>query len=236
MVLFFHLKENVFMFKRECKMIVRLLPVLVMLYSCSYSSRAAKKQLEKAGTTVYDVIVVPGIPLKDGKWDYTMKGRVYWAKFLFDKGITKNVIFSGSSVYTPYYEGIVMALYATAIGIPAEHVFYETAAEHSTENMYYSYRKAKELGFNKIALASDPFQTKTLRSFAHKRLSPDIGMLPMIMDTMRNMESRMAEPVIDFAKAYNKDFVSIKKREGFFKRLRGTMGYNIKKDSSALAK
>ena len=33
---------------------------------------------------------------------------------------------------------------------------------------------------------------------------------------------------IDSLKAYNKDFISLKKREGFFKRLGGTLGYNIK--------
>jgi hypothetical protein len=131
-------------------------------------------------------------------------------------------------VYTPYYEGIVMALYAIAIGVPQEHVFYETDAEHSTENIYYSYLKAKKLGFNKIALASDPFQTKSLKSFAHKKLSPDIAMLPMIMDTIKMLEPKMIDPVIDIQKAFNKNFISIKERQGFFKRLKGTMGYNIK--------
>ena len=38
----------------------------------------------------------------------------------------------------------------------------------------------------------------------------------------------MIDPVIDIQKAFNKDFISIKKRQGFFKRLKGTMGYNIK--------
>jgi uncharacterized SAM-binding protein YcdF (DUF218 family) len=209
------------MLKKEYVCILLLFSGLILFYSCSYSSRAAKSQLENAGTKVCDVIVVPGIPLKDGKWSVTMKGRIYWAKYLYDKGITKNIIFSGSAVYTPYYEGIVMALYAIAIGVPQEHVFYETDAEHSTENIYYSYQKAKKLGFNKIALASDPFQTKSLKSFAHKKLSRDIAMLPMVMDTI-------IDPLIDIQKAFNKDFISIKKRQGFFKRLKGTMGYNIK--------
>ncbi|MBC7887757.1 MAG: YdcF family protein [Ferruginibacter sp.] len=181
-----------------------------------------------AETVQYDIIVVPGAPLENDQWSRTMRGRIYWAKYLYDRGITKNIMFSGSAVYTPYYEGIIMAQYAIAIGIPAEHVFYETKAEHSTENIYYSVIKANELGFKKIALASDPFQTKTLRSFTRKKLNRDIGMLPMVMDTMKMLEPAMIDPVIDIKKAFKKDFVSIKNRQGFFKRLKGTMGYNIK--------
>lgn len=213
---------------KRCSLFLQLLLSSAVIYSCSYSIKTTKKLLEKSKTKVYDVVVVPGVPLENGKWSRAMKGRIYWAKYLYDQGITKNIIFSGSAVYTPYYEGIIMALYAIALGVPQEHVFYETRAEHSTENIYYSYKKAKQLGFNKIALASDPFQTKSLRKFTRKKLSGDVGMLPMVMDTMKLLETTMIDPIIDIQKAYEKDFISIKKRQGFFKRLKGTLGYNIK--------
>ena len=179
-------------------------------------------------STVYDVIVVPGVPLEDGVWSRTMKGRIYWAKYLYDQGMTKNIMFSGSAVYTPYYEGIIMSLYAKALGIPADHIYYETEAEHSTENIYYSYEKAKSLGFKKIALASDPFQTKLLSRFTRKKISTKVDMLPLVKDTLKMLESTMIDPVIDIEKAYKENFVSIKKRESFFKRLQGTLGHNIK--------
>ena len=196
--------------------------------SCSYSAKTAKKLLTASQKAQYDIIVVPGVPLENEKWDRTMKGRIYWAKYLYDQGITKNIMFSGSAVYTHYYEAIVMKLYATAIGVPEAHIFTETAAEHSTENIYYSYLKAKELGFKKIALASDPFQTKSLQRFTRKRVSAEVAMIPMVKDIMKDLEPAMIDPVIDFQPAYKKDFISIKKREGFFKRLKGTMGRNIK--------
>jgi uncharacterized SAM-binding protein YcdF (DUF218 family) len=201
---------------------------ILLLYSCMYSQKTAKRLLAGAKTRVYDVVIVPGVPLEDGKWSRTMKARIYWAKYLYDQGITKNILFSGSAVYTPYYEGIIMSLYAIELGVPPEHVFYETEANHSTENIYYSYAKAKSLGFNKIALASDPFQTKMLRRFTRKKVSSDVAMLPMVTDTLKMLESLMENPAIDIEKAYKKDFISIKKREGFIKRLKGTMGYNIK--------
>ncbi|MEI9910661.1 MAG: hypothetical protein WDO71_13880 [Bacteroidota bacterium] len=75
-----------------------------------------------------------------------MKARVYWSKYLFDKGIAKISCTQALQLYSPYYEGEIMALYAIAIGIPKEHVFSETKAEHSTENLYYSFLKSKKIG------------------------------------------------------------------------------------------
>ena len=100
-------------------------------------------------------------------------------------------------------------------------------AENSTENIYYSYFKAKKLGFQRIALASDPFQTKMLSRLARKKLGNDIGLIPFVADTLKKMEPDMKDPAIDAQSAFNKDFIPITKREGFWKRLRGTRGLNI---------
>ena len=200
---------------------------LVSLLSCSYSNRAARKLYAEAAHKKYDVIIVPGVPFENGVWSRTMKGRVYWSKYLYDQGVTKNIIYSGSAVYSPYCEAEIMALYATALGIPREHIFAETRAEHSTENLYYSYQKAKQLGFKTIALASDPFQTRALRRFARKRVSPELGLIPMVVDTMKRLEPSMTDPAIDAKLAFRPSFISLVKREGFWKRLRGTMGKNI---------
>jgi uncharacterized SAM-binding protein YcdF (DUF218 family) len=204
---------------------------LIILNSCFYTSKTSRKLLEEAKSESYELVVIPGVPFEDGKWSRTMKGRVYWSKFLYELGIVKNVMYSGSSVYSPYYEGMIMAMYAEAIGIPKENIYYEIQAEHSTENIYYSYHLAKELGFNKIALASDRFQTKSLSRFTRNKVSPDIVMLPMVTDTVKFMEQVMIDPEIDCAKAFNKNFVSIKKEGRLFKRIKGTLGLNIKKVS-----
>jgi uncharacterized SAM-binding protein YcdF (DUF218 family) len=209
--------------------LVCLVACLLVLNACSFSNAKAKQEYTETSQTTYDIIIVPGIPLNKGVWDRTMKARVYWSKYLYDKGIAKNVMYSGSSVYSPYYEGHVMALYAEAIGIPKEHIFSETMAEHSTENMYYGYYKSLKLGFKKIALATDPFQAKSLKSFAMRKLSKDIGVFPIVYDSLKTLEPIMTDPVIDYAKAYNKDFVHIKDRESFWIRMMGTMGFKMDK-------
>jgi hypothetical protein len=207
--------------------ILGVICLVFVMISCSFTPRAARKLYIEARNEPYDIIVVPGVPLEKGKWSRTMKGRVYWSKYLFEQGITKNVMYSGSSVYSPYFEGEVMALYAEALGIPKQHIFSETRAEHSTENIYYSYYKALSLGFHRVALASDAFQTKALRKFIRRKISPEIGLIPMVGDTMRAMNPQMTDPAINYLDTYNKDFVSIRDREGFWKRLRGTRGLNI---------
>lgn len=201
--------------------------ILFTLNGCSFTSKTSRRLLKESAKTPYEIIVVPGVPFENGQWSRVMKARVYWAKYLFDNGITKNIMFSGSAVYSPYYEGKIMALYAEAIGIPKKNIFTETKAEHSTENIYYSFKKARKLGFTRIALASDPFQTKMLGKFTRNKLSADIGLIPFIADTLKTMQPGMTDPVIDYQQAFEKDFVPLTKRQGFWKRFRGTMGKNV---------
>ena len=204
-----------------------LLASIIMLNACSFSAKTTEAYYKKAVTQSYDMVAVPGVPFTEAGWDSTMKARVYWSKYLYDKGIAKNIMYSGSSVYSPYYEGEIMALYAIAIGIPKENVFTETKAEHSTENLYYVYLKSKKMGFTKLALATDPFQAKQLRRFARVKISKEVGLIPIVFDTLRSMQANMTNPKIDYQKAYNSNFISIKSKESFWKRLRGTMGKNI---------
>lgn len=172
----------------------------------------------------FDVIIVPGVPFDGNSWSDVMKLRVYYSLHLYNRGIAKNIIYSGSAVYSPYYEGRIMALYGAALGIPTEHIFEEIEAEHSTENLYYSYKIALKHGFKKIALATDPFQTNMIRRFRKKHKLP-IALLPLNFDTMSTYDK--IEPVLDPSSAYDSSFVSLLNRESLLERLNGTRGKNI---------
>jgi vancomycin permeability regulator SanA len=199
-----------------------------IIFSCQYTKEAAQRRYDHASTKTYDLVIVPGVPLEDPKmWSRTMKGRVYWAKFLYDKGIAKNLMFSGSAVYSPYYEGMIMAMYAHALGVPQKNIFSEIRAEHSTENIYYSYKKGKKLGFKTFAVASDPFQTKQLARYTRMKVSSSIDIIPFVVDTLKTIEPYMVHPRIDYNQAYVKDFVPLTKRETWWKRQKGTWGWNI---------
>lgn len=214
---------------KNYSLLIFLAFVVTLITSCQFSKKASLRKYEAVKDQQFDMVVVPGIQFQDTGWSRILKGRIYWAKHLYDRGIAKNIMFSGSAVYTPYYEAEIMKLYAVQIGIPSEHIYTETKAEHSTENIYYSYKKSRKLGFKTVALASDPFQTKMLRRFTKKRVSPEVPLIPFVIDTMKVIELSMIDPKIDYAKAFKKDFKSIKEREGFWKRFRGTMGKRIDK-------
>jgi uncharacterized SAM-binding protein YcdF (DUF218 family) len=201
--------------------------VAFLIQSCTFSKKACLKMLEDAKKNPYDIVIVPGVPFENSTWSRTMKGRIYWSKYLYDNGITKNVMYSGSAVYTPYTEGEIMALYGVALGIPEENVFSETMAEHSTENVYYSYKKARKLGFGRIALATDQFQAKMLKRFTKKIVSPDVGIIPIVVDTLESLQPLMVNPEIDYQKIFVNNFTPLTERENFRERFRGTRGLDL---------
>lgn len=202
-----------------------MLLLAIVWTSCTYSRFTKKSYAQAQKEKPYDVIIVPGVPYNKGETSNVMKMRVLWAKYLYDSGFTKNIIFSGSDVYSPYVEGIIMKLMANSLGIPADKTFSETKAEHSTENIYYSWKMAKSMGFKKIALATDPFQAGTLKNFV-KRYCPHVQQIPIVMGTL-NLNNRVL-PIINDSAAYDKKFISITERESLRERLRGTRGLKIK--------
>lgn len=206
------------------------LSLIFALSACAFSQRKSRKLLEAAKNEKYDVIIVPGIPYDQESWTKLMQGRVYWAKYLYDSGITKKVMFSGSAVYSPYYESKIMGMYGEAAGIPKEDILVEIRAEHSTENVYYSYHKSKNLGYKKVALATDPFQAKGVKSFVKRKISKNIGFIPFVFDTLSPRAKDLGNLSIADSLAFEPKFKSITEREGFFKRLRGTLGKNINKE------
>lgn len=184
----------------------------------------------------YDAIIVPGVPFEDSTWSYIMKGRVLWSVYLYKQGLAKNIIYSGSAVYSPYIEGKIMALYAEQLGVKPENIFVEPKAEHSTENVYYGSLIAKKMGFKKVGLASDKFQSRSLAEFLPKvrrKTGVDIKSIPMQEDLMSTMPH--GDPEIDFQLAEVSNFVSIIDRESKLKRIWGTLGKNIKYEEDPIA-
>ncbi len=195
-----------------------------VLTHCSFK-RYTRKSFSKAmEAKPYDVIIVPGVPFEPGKEHDVMKMRLYWAYYLYQHNFTEHIIFSGSAVYSPYVEGIVMKVMADSLKIPTNKTFSETTAEHSTENVYYSMKMAKAMGFTKIALATDPFQSKMVESFM-KKYCPDVESIPIFFDSLDISNKEL--PLIDPRSAFVTDFVSIKERQGFWERFRGTRGKRI---------
>jgi uncharacterized SAM-binding protein YcdF (DUF218 family) len=195
----------------------------LLLTYCSVRKSVVNSYDHAKKTRPYDVVIVPGIPYEKSETSMVMKMRIQWAKHLYDSGFTRNIIFSGSAVYSPFVEGIAMKVIADSLGIPVQHTFSETRAEHSTENVYYSWKMAKEMGFTKIALATDPFQAAMLKRFI-KKYCPGVTSIPVYIE---KLDMNKPLPAIDTTSCYVTNFVSLKERETFWQRLRGTRGKRV---------
>ena len=203
------------------------LALVVVFTHCSVTKQTERSYEEARKEKPYDVIIVPGVPYDKANTTSVMTMRLYWAKHLYDSGFTKNIIFSGSAVYTHFVEGIAMKIMADSLGIPLDNTFFETQAEHSTENVYFSWKMAREKGFEKIALATDPYQAALLRRFM-KRFTPGVKSIPIVFG-MLDIDDRSL-PKIDTTTAFVHNFVPISKRESFWERFQGTMGKRVKED------
>lgn len=202
-----------------------------MLCLCAFAAcitprKGPRKSYAAAATSIpFDAIIVPGVPFNGSSWDSVMKARVLWSYILYRNGYTRNVIYSGGAIYTPYVEAQVMGEYGKALGIPADRIFFDSVARHSTENVYHSYLLAKGQGFKNIALATDPFQAFMLRGFTRKRFGSPIYHLPFVVDSLAVYNN--LNPVIDARPLKKTAWQSIKEQQGFGERFRGTLGRGI---------
>lgn len=210
----------------KTKSCLLLLATFLVFAACITPRKGPRKSYVRAAAVVpFDAVIIPGIPYNGKSWDSVMKARVLWSYILYKNGYVKNIIYSGSAVYTPYVEAQVMAQYGKALGIPAAHIFCEQSARHSTENVYFSYLLAKQQGFKTIALATDPFQSFMLHGFTRKRFGTPIYHLPFITDSLAIYNS--VQPSIDARTAKMKNWTSITEEQTFSQRFKGTLGKTI---------
>ncbi|MBS1647961.1 MAG: YdcF family protein [Bacteroidetes bacterium] len=181
-------------------------------------------QYELADNTSYDVVIIPGVPFIPPSWNEVMQMRLIWAKHLYQTKKAKHFITSGSAVYSPYVEANVMKAYLVQMGVPDSLIIIEDKAQHSTENVWYSYQKAMQMGFKTVAFASDPFQTSVLYYFAKKRV-PSMRFLPVLFDTLQTLNHH--EPFINQDSLLVKNFVALPEKENWFTRFSGTLGKHI---------
>jgi vancomycin permeability regulator SanA len=191
------------------------------------TTRAEYKNLLLTNSS-FDAIIVPGIPYTKRGWNTLMKARVLWSWILYKNGMARNVIYSGGAVCTPYHEALVMGLYAQKLGIPRDHIFYDTCASHSTENVYYSYLIAQEKGFKKLAIATDFYQSFYLHGFVKKHIQTSIFHLPFVRDSLKRYESIYLNIDPKPAQIPNPEtFRPLKEKRTYFQRMKGTLGKDI---------
>jgi len=119
---------------------------------------ASKYQVTRVPAEPFDAVIVPGCPSEeDGALSYCQLGRAGQAALLWRDAWTRSFIVSGSDVHTPYVEAEAIAQAMTTLGVPPERIVLERDALHSDENVYYSSLLATQLGYKRLAVASNGF-------------------------------------------------------------------------------
>jgi uncharacterized SAM-binding protein YcdF (DUF218 family) len=203
-----------------------IMVITLFLGACSFSEKQTIAMYQKAATKKpYDAIIVPGIPYEKGTENAILRSRVFWSYYLYSNGITQNVIYSGSSVYTPYTESKAMSVFGQYYGVKKENILTETRAEHSVENVYYSWLIAKNKGYKSIALASDPKQVKLMRIYARKK-HIKIDYIPIVYSFIDSIPK--SQPEVNDSLRIKSGFIPLPERKTLWQRLMGTLGRNIK--------
>jgi uncharacterized SAM-binding protein YcdF (DUF218 family) len=198
---------------------------IAFLSACNFKSAVNDMYARYIVRAPYDVIIVPGMGFDTATQQTSgFNTRIVWAKTLYDRGVAKNIIFSGAACSSPYVEGTVMKMIAEKIGVPSQHIFSEIQAEHSKENVYFGWLMARKLGFKKIALATDPYQALYLKAFVEKNM-PDMGILPLSIDSLKYFSPPV--PQVDVSTVLVKDFIPLNKRKSFWSRYGQAKGTDL---------
>lgn len=203
--------------------------IYVLLVSCNTSLVLTGNSDIEKHSKIYDAIIVPGFPYSETGDNSLIQKRVLWSQTLLSRGMSKNIIFSGSAVYSPYVEAEIMALYALELGVDENNIIIEPQAEYSIENLYYSLNLAKKHGFVSLALATDPIQAKKMQSIV-KKYQLNIDIIPF--DTF--ITGKEIEKIeINNNLAYISNFESIIERKNIIERIQGTKGVGIDFETTA---
>lgn len=175
---------------------------------------------------IYDAVIIPGFPFNpDGKMNAIYKMRLAWAFELYETGRTQHIILSGGAVHSPYVEAEIFAMYLMGKGIPANALILERNAEHSLENVFYSMEIAEKYGFEKVAVATDMWQSGMIQFIAmiEKHDLSKVDFIPARFSVI-NRYWKSFNFEIDHQLAYKDDFVPLVARKDKQTRRQGTHG------------
>jgi len=109
------------------------------------------------------------------------------------------------------------------MGVDPRDIYIENRAEHSTENVFYSMEIARNAGFAKVAVATDPMQSRMI-SFLLRKLDLDVDYLPADIATVGREYWKGFDRKVDARPAMVSNFVPLKDREERTERMKGTKG------------
>ncbi|UTW63018.1 YdcF family protein [bacterium SCSIO 12741] len=180
--------------------------ILTVFFSSCLSLQTSEYIIASFKKGPFDAIIVPGCPFNVPEYEGLLISRITWSKYIWEIGMTENILYSGSAVYTPWIESRIMREAAICMNVDSNIIYTEEDAEHSTENIFYSVKYAEKMGWKNIALATDPWQAGYLEKVIEEQ-GYEIAIIPIDYSKLRTIE--FYDLPIDPSSAYVEDFVPI---------------------------
>lgn len=188
---------------------ISIATVSLGLSSCSLEKRVGNYNARYLKKAPFDAVIIPGYPYRAETNQILFNVRLAFARDLYNKGITKHIIFSGAATHTPFEEGPLMKAMADSAGLPVNVTFSENRALHSNQNIVYGKKLAKELGFKNVVVATDPYQFAYM-TVLMKLYAPGMGIISFPPAQMPVYDQE--PPVFDSTAFLVKNFVPLKSR------------------------
>ena len=111
--------------------------------------------------TKSDVIIVLGAGTQNGKLSPIFKERINHSLYLYEKGISQTILFTGGfGKHQLKSDSQVAKEYAMAKGIPESHILIEERSKYTIENITESKLIMDALDMKTALLVSDPYHMK----------------------------------------------------------------------------
>jgi len=115
-----------------------------------------------------DVIIVLGTSIKDGAVSSVYKERINHGIYLYNKGLSEKIIFTGGlGKGQKHTESSVAKKYALSKGIPNQAIITEEKSRSTYENFKFTKQLMDSLGYKTALVVSDPHHMKRAMTFAN---------------------------------------------------------------------
>ena len=129
----------------------------------------------------HDAIILLGCPSNtDGTPSPSQIARADIAVALSQAGYANEFIVSGAAVHNQYVEADALAALLEARGIASSHIFRDTLAMHTDENIYYSDKIMEAQGWSSAIVVSDDPGQFTAEAICDSNCCVDLGRLTLL--------------------------------------------------------
>ncbi|MFA9558292.1 YdcF family protein [Evansella sp. AB-rgal1] len=194
--------------------------LLIVLIACSlglfimvgyivYQYNSILKVGKTVEPTPADVIIVLGAGVWENGPSPALKARLDRALEVYDEGLAKNFILTGGLGTFPPTEAEAMKEYLLNFGVPEEHMFLESLATNTEENLNNSKEIMDEEGWESAIIVTDVFHIKRALTIAEDLSIDASGATAMESVLYRNRSLRTSYTLREVAALTMKYFNDI---------------------------